>query len=61
MPSIIEGDSSFGQYMRSMRMNCSLGAGSQLDSFSLPGNSFWMYRSTEPLALGFRWLRSPML
>ena len=31
---------SFGQYRRSIRMNLSSGAGSQLDSLSLPGESF---------------------
>ena len=38
-PSSID---SFGQYNRSMRMNLPAGDGSQLDSLSLPGESFWM-------------------
>src|SRR5215475_12856149 len=38
-PSII---SCFGQYSRIKRLNASLGAGSQFDSFSLPGDWFWM-------------------
>jgi hypothetical protein len=36
-PSRIEGGVSLGQYRRSIRMNLSAGAGSQLDSLSLPG------------------------
>ena len=40
LPSIIDGGFSFGQYSRSIRMNLSLGAGSQLASLSLPGSSF---------------------
>lgn len=42
VPLMIEGSSVLGQYMRSMRMNLSFGAGSQLDSLSAPGDSFWM-------------------
>ena len=38
----IDGSFSFGQYRRSIRMNLPLGAGSQLASLSLPGDSFWM-------------------
>ena len=39
-PLTIEGSFSFGQYMRSIRMNLPDGAGSQLDSLSEPGESF---------------------
>ena len=31
----------FGQYSRMTRLNSSLGAGSQFDSLSLPGDSCW--------------------
>jgi hypothetical protein len=41
-PLMIEGFFSFGQYSRSIRMKSPGGAGSQLDSLSLPGESFWM-------------------
>lgn|ERR1700692_3906737 len=41
-PSIIEGSLSSGQYIRSIRMNRPEGAGSQFDSLSAPGESFWM-------------------
>ena len=34
--------SGFGQYSRSTSANGPLGAGSQLDSLSDPGDSFWM-------------------
>jgi hypothetical protein len=40
VPSKIDGGLSLGQYIRSIRMNLSLGAGSQLDSLSVPGFSF---------------------
>ena len=36
-----EGDVSFGQYRRIMGMNFALGAGSQLVSLALPGESAW--------------------
>ena len=39
---MIEGFFSFGQYRRSIRMNLPAGAGSQFDSLSAPGESFWM-------------------
>jgi len=39
--SRIDGGLSFGQYMRSIGMNSPLGAGSQLASLFLPGDSFW--------------------
>src|SRR5580693_4731657 len=39
VPSNKEGGVSFGQYSRSIRTNLSAGAGSQLDSLSLPGFS----------------------
>ncbi len=42
VPSRIDGGFSFGQYSRSIRMNLSFGAGSQLASLPLPGDSFWM-------------------
>src|SRR5215475_8053685 len=40
-PSSTDGGFSFGQYMRIIGMNSPLGAGSQLASLSLPGDSFW--------------------
>jgi hypothetical protein len=39
-PSRIDGSCSLGQYRRSIRTNFPAGAGSQLDSRSLPGDSF---------------------
>ena len=42
VPSRIDGGFSFAQYIRIMRTNVSAGAGSQFDSFSLPGDSCWM-------------------
>ena len=33
---------SLGQYIRSIRMKSPAGAGSQFDSLSFPGESFWM-------------------
>src|SRR5574337_1238222 len=57
LPSRIDGALSFGQYMRSIGMNSPSGAGSQFDSLSLPGESFWKYSVVEPSALVFRWLR----
>ena len=42
VPSSNEGGVSVGQYSRIMRMNCAEGAGSQLASLSLPGDSRWM-------------------
>jgi hypothetical protein len=42
LPLMIDGLRSFGQYMRSMRTNLPAGAGSQFDSLSGPGESFWM-------------------
>ena len=41
-PLMIDGVFSLGQYSRIIRMNSPVGAGSQLDSLSLPGDSFWM-------------------
>jgi hypothetical protein len=41
VPSMIDGGFSFGQYIRSIRTNLSLGAGSQFGSLSSPGDSFW--------------------
>ncbi len=37
VPLMMEGLLVFAQYMRSMRMNLPLGAGSQFDSFATPG------------------------
>jgi hypothetical protein len=42
VPSMIEGAFSSGQYMRSIRINLPAGDGSQFDSLSVPGESFWM-------------------
>jgi hypothetical protein len=41
LPFRIDGDVSFGQYIRSIGMNSPFGAGSQLASLSAPGDSFW--------------------
>jgi len=41
VPLRIEGGASFGQYMRNIGMKSPVGAGSQLASLSLPGDSFW--------------------
>ena len=41
----------FGQYIRSIRMKSPFGAGSQLFSLSLPGDSFWNISVSEPSAL----------
>src|SRR5262249_5283496 len=60
VPSRIEGAVSSGQYMRSMRMNLPSGAGSQFDSLSAPGESFWTRRSTEPSGLDLRFCRGLM-
>ena len=57
VPLIIVGSVSFGQYIRSIRMNLPAGAGSQLLSLSGPGLSFWMYRSVEPSGLAFTFCR----
>jgi hypothetical protein len=38
VPLIMEGDFSFGQYMRNIKTNLSFGAGSQLLSLSAPGD-----------------------
>src|SRR5262245_35192010 len=56
-PSSTDGDFSFGQYMRIIGMNSPLGAGSQLASLSLPGDSFWKYSVSDPSALYLRLLR----
>ena len=40
-PLMIEGDVSLGQYIRSIGRKSPFGAGSQLASLSLPGDSFW--------------------
>ena len=40
-PSRMDGGLSFGQYIRSIKTNFPAGAGSQFDSLSAPGESFW--------------------
>src|SRR5215467_11087772 len=50
---MIDGGVSCGQYMRSIRTNLPSGAGSQLASISLPGESRWMRMSSEPSLLNF--------
>ena len=40
-----------------MGMNFAFGAGSQLASFALPGESAWRYKSTEPSGLVMNLLR----
>src|SRR5580692_1932456 len=57
-PSRIVGGVSFGQYRRSIGMNFALGAGSQLASLPLPGESACRYRSTEPSVLVTNLLRA---
>src|SRR5262245_6510026 len=57
VPSMIDGGVSWGQYSRIISTNFSFGAGSQLASLSLPGDSFWINRSSEPSALYFKSLR----
>src|SRR5262249_58618403 len=52
-PSRIDGFFSLGQYIRSVRRNGPFGAGSQLASLSLPGDSFWKYSVREPSSLNF--------
>jgi hypothetical protein len=58
VPSNSEGGVSLGQYIRSINTNLSAGAGSQLDSLSLPGFSCCRYRSTDPSAFFFSLLRA---
>ena len=41
VPSRIDGGVSLGQYSRIISTNPPFGAGSQFDSLSLPGDSFW--------------------
>ena len=48
---MVEGGVSLGQYSLNIRMNLPAGAGSQLDSLSLPGDWFWISRSVEPSGL----------
>src|SRR5262249_33986305 len=60
VPAMTEGSFSLGQYRRSISTNLPFGAGSQLDSLSLPGDSFCRYSVTEPSSFSFslfRWLR----
>src|SRR5262249_51950774 len=40
-----------GQYARMYSENSSFGAGTQLDSLSAPGDSFWKWSVREPSAL----------
>jgi hypothetical protein len=40
VPSIIDGSFSFGQYIRNIRMNLPVGAGSQFESLLAPGEVF---------------------
>ncbi len=56
-PSMIDGGVSFGQYSRNIGMNFALGAGNQLASLSLPGESACKYRSTDPSAFVTNLLR----
>src|SRR5262249_45378915 len=57
-PSMIEGLLSLGQYIRSIKTNFPGGAGSQLDSLAAPGDSFWIYTSTDPSGLALRSCRA---
>jgi hypothetical protein len=57
VPSRIEGGDSFGQYMRNIGIKSPVGAGSQLASLSLPGDSFWKYNVREPSELYLSLLR----
>ncbi|MNT88706.1 hypothetical protein D3C72_2293120 [compost metagenome] len=57
-PLMMDGLLSFGQYRRIIRMNLSLGAGSQFDSHPGPGDSCWMSRSTDPSGLALSGWRS---
>ena len=41
LPSRMEGGVSFGQYMRIVRLKWPFGTGSQLASWSFPGDSCW--------------------
>src|SRR5262245_32074799 len=43
--------------MRIIGMNSPFGAGSQLDSLSLPGDSVWKYSVVDPSGFVFRLLR----
>jgi hypothetical protein len=45
---------SFGQYIRNVTLNGPSGAGSQFDSFRWPGESCWMYASSDPSGLYFQ-------
>jgi len=42
--------SDFGAYRRMVKLNGPFGAGSQLASLSVPGLSFWKYKSNDPSA-----------
>ena len=60
LPSRIEGGVSFGQYRRIMGTNLVFGAGSQLASFALPGDSAWKYRVHRTICVSYElvaWLR----
>ena len=58
VPSMMDGGVSFGQYRRSIGINCAFGAGSQLASLALPGESACRYKSTEPSGLVTNLLRA---
>jgi hypothetical protein len=49
----------FGQYSHMNRLKESFGAGSQFDSWSFLGDSFWIYGVSDPSALNFSLSRSP--
>jgi hypothetical protein len=55
---MMDGLFSLGQYIRSIKMNLPAGAGSQFDSLSGPGESFWIYRSVEPSGFVLRFCRA---
>ena len=57
VPSRIDGGVSLGQYSRIISTNAPAGAGSQFCSLSLPGESCWTWRSTDPSALALNLLR----
>ena len=61
LPSRIDGGVVVGQYKRMTRTNFPLGAGNQMASFALPGDSACRYMSTGPPLLVMnllRWLNS---
>src|SRR5258705_7483263 len=52
---------SLGQYMRRVTLNDPSGAGSQFDSFCVPGESCWTYTSSDPSGLYFSGIHPAML